>query len=66
MSEPTRYTTAPVELPLGLEPDPTPTAGCGVCLALDGQRTEARMRGDFSRVSDLNIEIRNHVHGGRA
>ncbi|WP_078623155.1 hypothetical protein [Streptomyces prunicolor] len=63
MTEPKPYPTAPVELPLRLEPDPEPTAGCDVCLALDSQRTEARMRGDLSKVSDLNVEIRRHAHG---
>lgn len=63
MTEPKRYPTAPVELPLTLAPEPEPTTGCDVCLALDSQRTEARMRGDLSRVSDLNVEIRRHAHG---
>ena len=40
--------------------DPEPPAGCGVCAALVVQRSEARARGDLSRVSDLNVEIRNH------
>ncbi|MEU4097768.1 hypothetical protein [Streptomyces sp. NPDC026673] len=63
MTEPTRYSAEPVVLPLHLEPDPAPTTGCGVCLALDTERTAARMRGDLSRVSDMNVEIRNHGHG---
>ncbi|MCX5349186.1 hypothetical protein OG901_15630 [Streptomyces mirabilis] len=63
MTEPKRYPTAPVELPLRMDPDPEPTAGCDVCLALEWQRTEARMRGDLSKVSDANVEIRRHAHG---
>jgi hypothetical protein len=49
----------PVSLSLPLE-EPTPSADCGVCAALVKQRTEARARGDLSRVSDYNVEIRNH------
>lgn len=46
---------------LGLPPeDPVPPADCGVCAALVKQRSEAKDGGDLSRVSDLNIEIRNH------
>jgi hypothetical protein len=63
MTEPKRYPTAPVELPLALAQDPEPTAGCDVCFALESQRTEARARGDLSRVSDANVEIRRHAHG---
>lgn len=63
MSEPTRYQTMPVELPLRLEPDPEPSNGCDVCGALATQRRSARDQGDYSRVSDLNVEIRNHAHG---
>jgi hypothetical protein len=52
---------APVGLTLPLE-EPKPSAGCGVCAALVRQRSEARARDDLSRVSDINIEIRNHDH----
>lgn len=46
---------------LGLPPDePVPPPDCGVCAALVRQRAEARARGDLSRVSDYNVEIRNH------
>jgi hypothetical protein len=40
--------------------DPEPPADCGVCTALDRQRTEAAAGGDMPRVSALNVEIRNH------
>lgn len=40
--------------------EPTPPDDCGVCAALAVQRGEARARGDMSRVSDFNVEIRNH------
>lgn len=42
--------------------EPTPPADCGVCAALVQERSAARARDDLSRVSDLNIEIRNHTH----
>ncbi|MFF8531013.1 hypothetical protein ACF07B_03310 [Streptomyces sp. NPDC015532] len=63
MSEPQRFQTAPFVSPLMLVPEPEPSAGCDVCRALDTQRTEARARGDLSRVTDINIEIRRHAHG---
>jgi hypothetical protein len=49
----------PVTLGLPLD-EPVPPADCGVCAALVVQRSEARARDDRSKVSDLNIEIRNH------
>lgn len=63
---PSCHTTmdSPVTLGMPLD-DPEPPAGCGVCAALVVQRSEARARDDLSRVSDLNIEIRNH-HQPRA
>jgi hypothetical protein len=63
VSEPKTYPSGPVELPLRMDAEPEPTAGCDVCFALDSQRTEARTRGDLSRISDLNVEIRRHAHG---
>jgi hypothetical protein len=49
----------PITLGLPLE-EPVPPADCGVCAALVVQRSEARARDDLSKVSDLNVEIRNH------
>jgi hypothetical protein len=49
----------PITLGLPLD-EPTPPADCGVCAALVKERIEAKGRDDGSRVSDLNIEIRNH------
>lgn len=63
MKNDTTMDDPPIGLTLPLE-RPTPPAGCGVCEALVGQRAEARARDDLSRVSDINIEIRNH-HGRR-
>lgn len=46
---------------LGLPLDaPTVNPNCGVCEALARQRTDAQAAGDFSKVSDLNIELRSH------
>lgn len=48
---------------LGLPPRwPAIAAGCQVCAALARQRAEAAKAGDMSRVSDCNVEIRNHQH----
>jgi len=65
MTEPTRYPTPPVLLPLRLETDPPPVPGCDVCAALDRERVEARRDGDMSTVSDANVEIRSHPHAQR-
>ncbi|AZS73916.1 hypothetical protein DDE74_25890 [Streptomyces lydicus] len=53
--------TPPVYVSLPLAP-PKPTEDCGVCMALAKQRAEAETKGDFSRVADCNIELRNHSH----
>ncbi|WP_327401990.1 hypothetical protein OG194_18820 [Streptomyces sp. NBC_01288] len=46
---------------LGLPLDgPAANPNCGVCAALARQRTDARAAGDFSKVSDLNVELRSH------
>lgn len=62
MTEPTRYTTASVELPLRLELEPVPVDGCDVCEALRNEREAARLAGNGSKVSDCNVEIRKHPH----
>jgi hypothetical protein len=57
----TSHTTMDPPVTLGLPPDePVPPGDCGVCAALAKQRAEARGQGDMSKVSDLNVEIRNH------
>ncbi|RSS98853.1 hypothetical protein EF910_37685 [Streptomyces sp. WAC07149] len=58
------YAQSPVELPLRTGPEPYPAAGCGVCAALATQRRDARLLGDYSTVSDCNVELRNHPHPG--
>ncbi|CBG71854.1 hypothetical protein SCAB_48031 [Streptomyces scabiei 87.22] len=60
-TRPVQQTTVDRPITLGLPlDDPEPPADCGVCAALAVQRTDARGRGDLSKVSDLNVEIRNH------
>jgi hypothetical protein len=49
----------PITLGLPLAwPDPPPD--CKVCAALVRQRDQAAKEQDHSRVSDYNVEIRNH------
>ncbi|MGW2527051.1 hypothetical protein ACWC10_08335 [Streptomyces sp. NPDC001595] len=54
--------TVHVGLPLE---EPKPSPGCGVCQALARQRGEAARNGNHSRVTDLNVEMRDHhtAHG---
>ncbi len=63
MTEPTRYSTQPVELPLRLEPEPTPVAGCAGCAELANVRDRARTVGDMTTVSDCNVYMRRHPEG---
>jgi hypothetical protein len=65
MTLPRTYPSPPVELPLRLDGDPEPVADCDVCQALNKQRWEARSQREMSKVSDFNVEIRNHPHKGR-
>ncbi len=62
MTLPRTYPGRTVELPLRLSGDPEPEADCDVCRALGKQRSTARAQGDMSKVSDCNVEIRNHPH----
>ncbi|GFE24158.1 hypothetical protein YWIDRAFT_00760 [Streptomyces sp. SceaMP-e96] len=66
MTEPTKYPTAPAELPLWMDLEPVPVPGCDVCGALARERDAARRAGDGSKVSDCNVEIRRHPHGTKA
>ncbi|MFI2672824.1 hypothetical protein ACWHAO_10775 [Streptomyces albidoflavus] len=63
MSEPTRYQTGPVELPLRLDPEPTPVDGCPYCAELTRVRSWARAGGDMTTVSDCNVFLRRHPEG---
>lgn len=56
--------SAPVHLALP-GPEPVPVVGCGVCSALNEERREARRASDMSKVTDINIELRNHPHDKR-
>jgi hypothetical protein len=51
--------SAPLDLPLPPE-WPAPAPHCRVCTALAKQRAEAAGVGDHSKVSDCNVEIREH------
>lgn len=50
--------------PLGLL-EPVPRASCDVCTSLGRQREEARHAGNWTTVTDCNVEIRRHPHSGR-
>ncbi|MFF9075558.1 hypothetical protein ACF1BP_14500 [Streptomyces sp. NPDC014735] len=63
MSEPTRYQTNPVELPLCFELEPTPVEGCAGCAELANVRDRARAGGDMTTVTDCNIFLRRHPDG---
>jgi hypothetical protein len=44
---------------------PAPAKDCDVCEALARQRIEAQALGEYSKLSDCNVEIRKHPHPGR-
>jgi hypothetical protein len=43
-----------------LPPEPKAVPGCSGCLAIGVRRENARSRGDYSAVSDANVEMRQH------
>lgn len=63
MTEPTRYSTAPVELPLRFELEPTPVEGCTGCTDLSAARDHARVVCDMSTVTDCDVRMRQHPDG---
>ncbi|RDG33485.1 hypothetical protein [Streptomyces corynorhini] len=67
MTEPTRYQTDPLELPLpaSTEPDPAPVEGCPGCVELAKVRDRARGVGDMTTVTDCNVHMRRHPEGHR-
>ncbi|MFC9032409.1 hypothetical protein [Streptomyces arboris] len=65
MSEPMRYSTPPVELPLRMEREPVPVEGCAGCSELAAVRSRARAVGDMTTVSDCNVYLRRHPEGHR-
>ncbi|MEU6504866.1 hypothetical protein [Streptomyces sp. NPDC046942] len=56
---PAHALSEPVHLPLP-EPWPEPHKGCDVCGALATQRLTSQAAGDYSAVTDFNVEIRAH------
>lgn len=65
MTEPTRYSTMPIELPLDPEREPDPAEGCAGCIELATVRDRARAGGDMTTVSDCNVFMRRHPEGHR-
>ncbi|WP_345596369.1 hypothetical protein [Streptomyces marokkonensis] len=63
MTEPTRYSTPPVELPLRLDQQPTPVEGCAGCAELTAVRDRARAVGDMTTVTDCDVFLRRHPAG---
>ncbi|MEU9995499.1 hypothetical protein [Streptomyces sp. NPDC050848] len=63
MTDPTTYSTAPVELPLRLDPEPSPVDGCAGCAELASVRARARAGSDMTTVSDCNVFLRRHPEG---
>jgi hypothetical protein len=43
-----------------LPAEPSAKPGCSVCLPIVVARENARSRGDYSGVSDRNVELRQH------
>lgn len=46
--------------------EPSAVPGCSGCLSLSVSRENARSRGDYSGVSDVNVELRQHQAEGHA
>ncbi len=46
-----------------LPPEPKTVPGCMECREIGVRRESARSRGDFSSVSDANVELRQHHEG---
>ncbi|MFE9256199.1 hypothetical protein [Streptomyces sp. NPDC006879] len=63
MSELRTYPSAPVDLPLRLDPEPVPAPGCAGCRELVNVRDRARTGGDMTAVSDCNVLMRKHPEG---
>ncbi len=43
-----------------LPPEPKTVPGCSTCLSICVRRENSRSRGDYSAVSDANVELRQH------
>ncbi|MFD7015835.1 hypothetical protein [Streptomyces sp. NPDC059161] len=64
MSDPRTTMGDPVHLALP-HASPQPAKGCAVCAEMVVRRRAARDRGDFSAVTDADVEIRHHPHPAR-
>lgn len=66
MTEPTRYSTAAVELPLRIvELEPVPVEGCAGCVELANVRDRARVGGDMTTVTDATCSCGGIPRGTR-
>lgn len=64
MTEPQRYSGAPVELPYReAEVEPTPIAGCLACAELAKVRDWARAGKDRTTITDCNVLMARHPDG---
>ncbi|KUL51736.1 hypothetical protein ADL22_05845 [Streptomyces sp. NRRL F-4489] len=64
MTDPTRYSQRPIELPLDswlYEARPAP--GCRVCTALSAERDTALKAKDWRKAFEASREIRSHPSG---
>lgn len=60
-----KTTMSPAPVLTGPRLEPVPVDGCDVCAALADQRAQWRKVGNFSKVSDCNVEMAQHPHRGR-
>ncbi|MFI0983293.1 hypothetical protein ACH4SP_40575 [Streptomyces sp. NPDC021093] len=60
--KPATTMSPPVHLMLPGRP-PVPADDCDVCAALARQRQQAQDLHDYSAVTDVDVELRNHPHG---
>ncbi len=66
MTEPTRYSARPLELPIdGWLYEARPVPGCRVCAALSNERDRALEARDEKKLFEVSREIRSHPHGRR-
>ncbi|MEU9406206.1 hypothetical protein AB0E08_10935 [Streptomyces sp. NPDC048281] len=60
MTGPSLVLGEPLDLPLP-EAWPKPHPRCRACAQLAKERLEAQAEGDYSKVSDANVELRRHA-----
>ncbi|MFF2940149.1 hypothetical protein ACFVSQ_09935 [Streptomyces niveus] len=56
---------AAIEGPSAAVLEPVAVEGCDVCVALAGQREDARRSGGEPTVEECNTELRSHPHHAR-